>query len=107
MSLWVEQMIRLMSGFTLLYRFVQTVFRAIHKVCHAILDPGLDLCADVIVSAVARRSISGGGGGAPPVPKNRRGRPKSFVIRFTKKISFYPQNFLRNLFSHQSFEVCR
>ena len=32
----------------------------------------LELCADVIVSAAARRSISVGGGGAPPVQKNRQ-----------------------------------
>src|SRR6218665_1088450 len=70
----------------------------------------LELCADVIVSAAARRSISGGGG-APPVQKNRRrrrrGRPKIFLSKIHEKISFYPQNFLRNFFSHQSFEVCR
>src|SRR6218665_672860 len=36
--------------------------------------PDLELCADVIVSAAARRSISVGGGGAPPVQKNRRRR---------------------------------
>ena len=34
----------------------------------------LELCADVIVSAAARRSISVGGGGAPPSQKNRRRR---------------------------------
>ena len=50
----------------------------------------LELCADVIVSAAARRSILVGGGGAAPVQKNwrravRRGRPKTFFIRFTKK----------------------
>src|SRR6218665_3805656 len=32
----------------------------------------LEPCADVIVSAPARRSILVGGGGAPPVPTNRR-----------------------------------
>src|SRR6218665_3980931 len=54
--------------------------------------PG-ELCADVIVSAAARRSISVGGGGAPPVHKNRRRRGRgaawaaknSFFLRFTKK----------------------
>src|SRR6218665_1448882 len=54
----------------------------------------IELCADVIVSAAARRSISvGGGGGAPPVQKNRRRRRRgaawaaknSFFLRFTKK----------------------
>ena len=35
---------------------------------------GLELCADVIVSAAARRSISVGGGGAPLVQQNRRRR---------------------------------
>src|SRR6218665_670468 len=52
-------------------------------------NPRLELCADVIVSAAARRSISVGGGGAPPVQKNRRrrrgvGGQKYFFIRFTK-----------------------
>src|SRR6218665_2439492 len=52
----------------------------------------IELCADVIVSAVVRRSISGGGGGPPPVPKNRGrrrhgvGGQKHFFLRFTKKI---------------------
>src|SRR6218665_700927 len=67
---------------------------------------GVELCADVIVSAaVARRSISvGGGGGAAPVQKSRRrrrrgagpeksaaaarrgvGGQKHFFLRFTKK----------------------
>src|SRR6218665_3015566 len=93
---------------------------------------GLELCADFIVSAAARRSISVGGGGAAPGPKKtggggggansgggrrraavpkksaaRRGRPKTFFSKIHEKISFYPQNFLRNFFSHQSFEVCR
>ena len=62
----------------------------------------LELCADVIVSAVARRSISVGGGGAA-----QRGRPKTFFFKIHEKISFYPQHFLRNFFSHQSFEVCK
>ena len=60
---------------------------------------GLELCADVIVSAAARRSISVGGA--------RRGRPKTVFSKIHEKMSFYPQNFLRNYFSHQSFEVCR
>src|SRR6218665_3312293 len=63
----------------------------------------LELCADVIVSAAARRrSKKVGGGGAA-----RRGRPKTFFSKIHEKISFFPQNFLRNFFSHQSFEVCR
>ena len=71
----------------------------------------VELCADVIVSAAARRSISVGGG-APLVQKKsaaaaRRGRPKTVFSKIHEKISFYPQNFLRNFFSHQSFEVCR
>src|SRR6218665_4040334 len=49
---------------------------------------GLELCADVIVSAAARWSILVGGG-APPVQKNRRrrgvGGQKYFFLRFTKK----------------------
>src|SRR6218665_2439117 len=51
----------------------------------------LELCADVIVSAAARWSISVGGGVAPPVQKNRRRRrrdvsgQKQFFLRFTKK----------------------
>src|SRR6218665_36970 len=36
-----------------------------------------------------------------------RGRPKTVFSKIYEQISFYPQNFLRNLFSHQSFEVCR
>ena len=73
----------------------------------------IELCADFIVSAAARRSISVGGGGAPRSKKiggggaARRGRPKTFFSKIHEKISFYPQNFLRNFFSHQSFEVCR
>src|SRR6218665_3154758 len=49
-----------------------------------------------------RRRRRGGGGGAA-----RRGRPKTAFSKIHEKISFYPQNFLRNFFSHQSFEVCR
>src|SRR6218665_1696301 len=61
----------------------------------------LELCADVIVSAAARRShLVGGGGGAA-----RRGRPKIVFSKIHEKISFYPQNFLRNFFSHHIFEV--
>src|SRR6218665_3498345 len=73
----------------------------------------LELCADVIVSAAARRSISVGGGGAPPGPKKtgggggRRGGAKKVFSKIQEKLSFYPQNFLRNFFIHQSFEVCR
>ena len=50
----------------------------------------VELCADVIVPAAARRSISVGGGGAPSVQKIRRGRrrgvggQKHFFLRFTK-----------------------
>src|SRR6218665_711464 len=74
---------------------------------HSSCFTGIELCADVIVSAAARRSISVGGG-VPPVPKNRRrGRPKTFFFKIHQKNSFYPQNFLRNFFSHQSFEVWR
>src|SRR6218665_1977459 len=73
----------------------------------------LELCADVIVSAAARPPISAAGG-APPVTKNRRqqrrrqrrrsvGGQKQFFSKIHEKISFYPQNFLRNFFSHQSF----
>src|SRR6218665_1384020 len=65
----------------------------------------VELCADVIVSAAARRSISVGGGGAPPVQKNRRRRRRgaawtaqNFFSKIHEKISFYPQNFLRNFF---------
>src|SRR6218665_316619 len=65
----------------------------------------LELYADVIVSAAARRSISVG-------PKKsaaaaRRGRPKTSFSKIHEKISFHPHNFLSNFFSHQSFEVCR
>src|SRR6218665_1882881 len=35
------------------------------------------------------------------------GGQKQFFSKIHEKISFYPQNFLRNFFSHQSFEVCR
>ena len=49
----------------------------------------IELCADVIVSAAARRD-----------------RSKTFS-KIHEKISFYPQNFLRNFISHQSFDVCR
>ena len=52
----------------------------------------VELCADVTVSAAARRSISVGGGGAPPVQEYRRRRrrgearaAKFFFIRFRKK----------------------
>src|SRR6218665_3384057 len=73
------------------------------------LDALLELCADVIVSAAARRSISVGGGGGPPVKKNRRRlrrgaawAAKNIFSKIHEKISFYPQNFfLRNFFSHQ------
>src|SRR6218665_2706740 len=37
----------------------------------------------------------------------RRGRKKTVFSKIHEKIPFYPQNFLRNFFSHQSFEVCR
>jgi len=53
-------------------------------------------CANVIVSA-ARRSILVGGG-SPPVPKNRRWRPKNVFSKIFEKISFYPQNFLMTFF---------
>src|SRR6218665_1799095 len=67
------------------------------KDCSTEMSLELELCADVIVSAAACRSISVGGG-APPVQKNRRrrrGRPKIFFSKIHEKISFYPQNFLR------------
>src|SRR6218665_3736283 len=41
----------------------------------------LEPCADDIVSAEPRRSISVGGGGAPPIPKNRRQRRRSEAWR--------------------------
>src|SRR6218665_1921114 len=47
----------------------------------------LELCADVIVSAAARRSISVGGGGAPPVPKSRRRRRRGAA--WAAKNSFF------------------
>src|SRR6218665_968853 len=53
---------------------------------------GVELCADVIVSAAARRSISvGGGGGA------RRGRPKTVFLRFTKKFRSILKMFLETV----------
>src|SRR6218665_3158480 len=64
----------------------------------------LEPCADVIVSAAARRSISvGGGGGAGPkksAAAARRGAAwaakNNFFLRFTKKFRSYidPQYFL-------------
>src|SRR6218665_1911483 len=65
--------------------------------------PVVEPCADVIVSAAARRSISVGGGGAPPVQKIGGGAAwaaKNIFLRFPNKISFYIQNFLMTLFSH-------
>src|SRR6218665_2464973 len=53
--------------------------------------PVVEPCADVIVSAAARRSISVGGGGWAA---------KNIFLRFPNKISFYIQNFLMTLFSH-------
>src|SRR6218665_1493695 len=59
----------------------------------------VELCADVIVSAAARRSISVGGG-APPVQKSRRrrrrgaGGQKQFFLRFTKKFRYILKIFL-------------
>src|SRR6218665_1312161 len=58
------------------------------------------LCADVIVSAAVRRSISVGGG-APPGPKKRGGggggggggAEKKFFFIFKKKFFFFPQYF--------------
>src|SRR6218665_1271679 len=47
----------------------------------------VELCADVIVSARARRSISVGGGGAPPVQKNRRRRRRGAA--WAAKNSFF------------------
>src|SRR6218665_3384020 len=66
--------------------------------------------------AVRRRHSVGGGapvnfgrrGAASPKKSAvaaRRGRPKTFFFKIHEKILFYPQNFLRNFFSHQSFEV--
>jgi len=69
----------------------------------SLVMPFVELCADVIVSAAARRSILVGGC-APPVQTNRRrrrGEAKNLFQRFPKKfrsilkISFYPQNFSR------------
>src|SRR6218665_2073130 len=68
--------------------------------------------------AVRRRHCVGGGApvnfgrrrraaGPKKSAAARRGRPKIFFSKIHEKISFYPQNFLRNFFSHQSFEVCR
>jgi len=44
------------------------------------------------------------GGGAPPVPKNRRWRPRIFS-KDSRTISFYPQHFLMTfLFSHRKLQ---
>src|SRR6218665_375979 len=63
----------------------------VKKAFPGIVVASVELCADVIVSAAARRSISVGGGGAPTVQKNRRrrrgvGGQKQFFLRFTKKL---------------------
>jgi len=50
--------------------------------------------ADVIVS---RRSKKVGGGAAV-------GGQKHFFLRFPKRISFYPQNFMMTLFSHRKLQ---
>src|SRR6218665_1415773 len=61
--------------------------------------------------AVRRRHCVGGGA---PVNFGRRRRrrgaawaAKNIFSKIHEKISFYPQNFLMNIFSHQSFEACR
>ena len=73
---------------------------------------------DTGIRAVRRRHCVGGGapvnfgrrrrrGPKKSAAAARRGRPKTYFSKIHEKISFYPQNFLRNFFSHQSFEVCR
>src|SRR6218665_4189788 len=66
-------------------------------------DPQIELCADVIVSAAARRSISVGGGGAGPGPKKKRGGgggggKKIFFLFSKKKKIFSQKNFFLNFF---------
>src|SRR6218665_1551801 len=83
-------------------------------------------CADKLSAATAlrpravrRRHCVGGGGAPANFGRRRRGPKKSAAAarrgvggqktvfsKIHEKISFYPQNFLRNFFSHQSFEVC-
>ena len=53
----------------------------------------IEPCADVIVSAAARRSILIGGGAALAA--------KIFVSKVPEKTSFYPQNVLMTIFSHR------
>lgn len=67
----------------------------------------LELCADAIVSAPARRSNLVSGGAQPVQRKSaaaRRWSPKNVLQRFLKKItnSFYPQNLLMIIFSYRS-----
>src|SRR6218665_2362941 len=49
----------------------------------------------------------GGGGGAKKIFFLKLHKKNILFSKIHEKISFYPQNFLRNFFSHQSFEVCR
>src|SRR6218665_267033 len=55
---------------------------------HAPPKPHVELCADVIVPAAARRSISVGGGGPPPVQKTRRRRRRGAARRGRPKTVF-------------------
>jgi len=61
--------------------------------------------ADVIMSALARRSILVGGG-APPVQDNRRRRAWAANIfsKIPEKTSFYLQNFLITFFGHRKMQ---
>src|SRR6218665_3835891 len=60
---------------------------------------GLELCADVIVSAAAHRSISVGGA--------RRGRPKTFFLRFTKQFRSILKIFLGTFFVIKALRFVR
>jgi len=53
----------------------------------------LELCADVIMSATARRSILVGGDSELPVHEIGGGGKNTF-FKGSRKISFYPKNFL-------------
>ena len=57
----------------------------------------LEPSADVMVSAVARRSILVGGGDVAA-------RPKEFFLKISEKLSFYPQNCVMTFFSHRKLQ---